>query len=116
MAIRQYNWLSNNAPAAAQVSVVLRGYKPGEYLAQHMSSIEAEERFSFNPRWGATLFAGVAGLYGDASVPLERSAYPNFGGGVHFVLKPQERMIINAEYAQGFSDNRGFYIKLGYAW
>jgi len=116
LAVRQYNWLTSDAPSAAQGTVILRGYKQGEYLAPYMSSFEVEERLSFHPRWGATLFAGVAGLYGEAPVPLERSTYPTFGAGVHFVLKPKERMNVNLEYAQGVQDNRGVYLKLGYAW
>jgi hypothetical protein len=58
----------------------------------------------------------VAELYGDAPVPLDRSTYPTIGGGVHFVLKPVQRMVVNLEYAQGIGDNRGVYLKLGYAW
>jgi hypothetical protein len=81
-----------------------------------MSSIEAEERLSFNARWGATLFAGAATLYGEAPVPLERMTYPTVGAGVHFVIKPAQRMLVNAEYAYGVADNRGLYVKLGYAW
>ena len=81
-----------------------------------MSSLEVEERLAFNVRWGATLFAGAAGLYGEALVPLDRSLYPTAGAGLHFVLKPKERMILNLEYAQGVGDNRGVYMKLGYAW
>ena len=72
-----------------------------------MSSLEVEERLAFHPRWGATLFAGAAGLYGEALVPLDRSIYPTFGAGVHFVLKPKERLNVNLEYAQGIADNRG---------
>jgi hypothetical protein len=81
-----------------------------------MSSLEVEERLSFHPRWGATLFAGAAELYGEAPVPLDRSTYPTVGAGVHFVIKPKERMIVNFEYAQGVGDSRGVYLKLGYAW
>ena len=81
-----------------------------------MSSLEVEERVSFNRRWGATLFSGVATLYGQAPVPLDRSVYPMIGGGVHFVIKPVQRMLVNLEYAQGIEDNRGVYVKLGYAW
>jgi len=65
MAFRQYNWLTHDAPSEAQATVVLRGYKQGQYLAQYMSSMEAEERARFGARWGGTLFAGVAGLYGN---------------------------------------------------
>ena len=116
LAVRQYNWLTSDAPAGALASVILRGYKFGEYLAPYMSSFEAEERLAFNTRWGATLFAGVATLYGEAPVPLDRSAYPNVGGGLHFVLKPAQRMLVNLEYAQGVGNNRGVYMKLGYGW
>ncbi len=116
LAVRQYNWLTSDAPSAAQATVNLRGYKQGQYLSPYLSSFEVEERLSFHPRWGATLFGGVAELYGDAPVPLDRSTYPTIGGGVHFVLKPVQRMVVNLEYAQGIGDNRGVYLKLGYAW
>ena len=79
LAFRQYNWLTYDAPSAAQATVVLRGYKLGEYLAPYMSSLEAEERLSFSARWGATLFAGVAGLYGERarSRPTATSTRPS---------------------------------------
>ena len=116
LALRQYNWLTKDAPSAAQSTVTLRGYKQGQYLSPYTSSIELEERVSFNDRWGATLFVGAAELYGDAPLPLERTTYPMFGAGVHYVLKPVQRMIVNLEYAQGIDDNRGVYLKLGYGW
>ena len=116
LAVRQYNWLTSDAPSAAQGTVILRGYKQGQYLSPYMSSLEVEERVSFHPRWGATLFAGTAGLYGEAPVPLERSTFPMIGAGVHFVLKPEQRMNVNLEYAQGVDGNHGVYLKLGYGW
>jgi len=116
LAVRQNNWLTSDAPTAAQATVILRGYKQGQYLSPYMSSLEIEERLSFNARWGATLFGGAAELYGEAPIPLDRSVYPTIGGGVHFVLKPEQRMIVNFEFAQGIEDNRGVYLKLGYTW
>ena len=116
LAVRQYNWLTSDAPSAAQATVVLRGYKLGQYLSPYMSSLEVEERLSFNRRWGATLFAGAAALYGDAPVEPDRSTYPTIGAGLHFVIKPEQQMIVNLEYAQGIEDSRGVYLKLGYAW
>lgn len=116
LAVRQFNWLTSDAPSAAQATVNLRGYKQGQYLSPYLSSLEVEERVFFNARWGATLFGGAAGLYGDPPVPLDRSLYPMFGAGLQFVLKTRERMNINLEYAQGIDDNRGVYLKLGYAW
>ena len=49
-------------------------------------------------------------------MPLERSTYPTFGAGLHFVIKPAQHMLVNLEYAQGIADNRGVYMKLGYGW
>ena len=64
-ALRQLNHLTGDAPAAARAPVQLRGYKIGQYTGQFMSSIEGEERFRLGDKWTATLFAGVACLYGD---------------------------------------------------
>ena len=116
LAVRQYNWLTSDAPSAAEATVNIRGYKQGQYLSPYMSSLEVEERLSFNARWGATLFGGAARLYGEPPVPLDRRTYPTIGAGIHFVLKPVQRMLVNFEYAQGVKDNRGVYLKLGYAW
>jgi hypothetical protein len=117
LAFRQNNWLTSDAPAIAQATVVLRGYKLGQYLAPYMSSAEVEERLSLASRWGVTVFAGVATLYGQRDLLTgEHSAYPNWGVGLHFVMKPAQRMIANLEYAQGIEQNRGIYLKFGYGW
>lgn len=116
LAVRQFNWLTSDAPIAALATVILRGYKLGQYLAPYMSSLEAEERLSFNSRWGATLFTGLAEVYGETPVPLERSTFPTVGVGVHFVIKPVQRIIVNLEFAQGIEDNRGVYLKIGHSW
>ena len=116
LAMRQNNWWTVDAPVAAEATVILRGYKFGQYLSPYMSSLEVEERLSFSKRWGATLFAGVAGLYGEAPATTEHSIYPDVGAGVHYVLKPAQRMLVNLEYAQGLGGSRGVYVKLGYAW
>jgi len=116
LALRQFNWLTSNAPVAGQGTVILRGYKFGEYLAPYMSSLEAEERLSFGRRWGATLFAGFAALYGESATPLERQAYPMGGAGLQFVLKPDKHLLASLEYAQGVQGSHGIYLKFGYAW
>jgi hypothetical protein len=116
LALRQFNWLTHDAPTSAEATVILRGYKLGEYLSPYMSSLEAEERLSFGSRWGATLFSGVAGLYGTREVASNRQYYPTWGAGLQFIVKPVQRMLANLEYAQGVEDNRGVYLKFGYAW
>lgn len=117
LAVRQFNWFTHDAPANGQPTVILRGYKFGQYLAPYSSSLELEERFSFSSRWGATLFAGAATLYGTSSTTsTNRDLYPTWGGGIHFVIKPDKRLLVNLEYADGVEDNRGVYLKFGYAW
>ena len=116
LGFRQFNWMTSDAPTVAQAAVILRGYKIGEYLAPYMSSFEAEERFFFGRRWGATVFAGVAGLYGESVTPLNRDTYPTWGAGIHFIVKPDQHMLANLEYAQGIEHNRGLYLKFGYGW
>jgi hypothetical protein len=101
LAVRQNNWLTHDAPGVAQATVVL----------------EAEERLSLGSRWGVTVFAGIADLYGDrGAASASRQIYPTWGAGLHFIIKPAERMLANLEYAQGVEDNHGFYLKFGYAW
>jgi hypothetical protein len=117
LAFRQFNWFTHDAPVTGQSTVVLRGYKLGEYLAPYMSSFEAEERYSFNRRWGATLFLGTAALYGTSTTTTDaKTLYPSWGGGVHFVIKPDKRLLVNLEYAGGIQGNHGIYLKFGYAW
>ena len=48
------------------------------------------------------------------SLGISRTITPTISG--LFVIKPEERMIVNLEYAQGTGDSRGVYLKLGYVW
>ena len=42
--------------------------------------------------------------------------YPAAGGGIQYILKPKEGIVMNLEYAHGKSGNYGVYLKLGYAY
>jgi hypothetical protein len=114
-AVHQKNHWTVDAPPSASASVVLRGYKQGQYLGQNMSSAEAEERLSIATNWGATIFAGIACLYGngdDCSDSANR--YPSYGIGLQYIVKQKERIVLNLEYAEGKADNYGVYLKMGY--
>ena len=68
-----------------------------------------------------TSFLGVLSLAGCWTAEFsresaDRQVYPMWGAGLHFVLKPDKRLIANLEYAQGIEDNHGVYLKFGYAW
>jgi hypothetical protein len=117
LAIRQYNQWTVDAPPEALASVQLRGYKQGQYLGKYMSSIEAEERRRLAERWTATVFAGVACLYGaDKDCFAGSNAFPNIGAGIQYVIKRKEGIVLNLEFAAGKDSNYGFYMKMGYSY
>ena len=97
---------------------MLRGYTMGEYLGKSMSSIEVEERHKLATRWTATLFAGVACLYGESRGGCSDSdnLFPSVGAGVQYVLKPVQGIVANLEFAAGKADANAVLFKMGYGW
>jgi hypothetical protein len=115
LALRQMNQWTVDAPSSAFAPVQLRGYKMGQYLGENMSSIEAEQRFRLGDRFSATVFTGVAFLYGNGqSLNDPNTIYPAAGAGLQFILKQKEGIVANLEFAAGKRENYGVYIKLGY--
>jgi hypothetical protein len=114
LALRQNNQWTVDAPPGAQAPVNLRGYTMGEYLGQNMSSIEIEERHRLAERWTATLFGGIAALYGGGSG--SDRPFPSLGAGVQYVLKPVQGIVVNLEAAFGRDGNKALLLKLGYGW
>jgi hypothetical protein len=113
--VRQNNHWTVDAPSSAFPSVMLRGYKMGQYLGRNMSSVEVEERMRIAEKWTATVFTGVACLYGNGKTCTDSvNAYPDIGAGIQYVLKPKAGIVVNLEYAAGKSGNYGVYLKMGY--
>lgn len=110
---------TNDAPNSGFSSMGLRGYVRGQYLAEHSTHIELDERYALKDRWGLTLFGGLGCLYGDklvgdsASCTDSENLFPSFGFGGFFVLKPKEKIVVRAEVAFGKESNRGFYLTFG---
>lgn len=118
-AVRVKGRWTNNAPSGGFSSMEVRGYIRGQYLAEHSTFVEIDERYALTERWGLTAFAGVGCLYGD-NLAGERqkcshseNLYPGIGGGVSFALKPEEKIVVRAEVAAGKEGNYGFYMKFG---
>ena len=42
--------------------------------------------------------------------------YPFAGAGIQFIVKPEDHMLLNFEFAHGNLNNYGLYLKFGYAW
>ena len=124
LAMRIKGRWTSDAPDSAFSSMELRGYTRGQYLAEHASFIELDERFSLTERWGLTAFVGVGCLYGDkvkngdqpgqkASCSDSENIYPAAGLGGSYMIKPAEKMVIRAEFAMGKDSNHGFYLNFG---
>ena len=117
LAVRGNNQWTHEAPTSAESTVEVRGYKMEQYLGRHMTSIEGEERLRFSTRWGATIFGGAACLYGSGKQWVANDGwYPFAGAGIQFIVKPEDRMLLNFEFAHGNLNNYGIYLKFGYAW
>jgi outer membrane protein assembly factor BamA len=105
---------TRDAPESKQSTVELRGYTRGQYLGRNSLTIEAENRYMLEPRWGGKAFAGVACLYGGGEHCSDDQIFPMFGAGLFYVLKPASNMVVSAEFAKGSGDNRGFYLNFGH--
>ena len=117
LAVRENNQWTHEAPTSAESTVEVRGYKMEQYLGKNMASIEAEERLRFSKHWGATIFGGAACLYGSGTQFVATDGwYPFAGAGIQFIVKPEDRMLLNFEFAHGNLNNYGLYLKFGYAW
>lgn len=108
-----------NAPSSAYSTVEVPGYTRGEYLAQHMSYALVDQRISFSKRWGMSVSAGLACLYGDNVFGedldcFERdNLYPSISTGAIFAIKPEQKLVIRAEVSVGKSDNTAFILSFG---
>jgi hypothetical protein len=117
LAFRQLNHFTDDAPTQVKAAVQLRGYKVGQYNSDYMSSIEVEERYKLAQKWTATLFLGIACVYGGGkNCSDSANQYPSGGFGLQYVLKPKEGIVLNLEYAQGKDSNSGVLLKMGYAY
>ena len=117
LAARQSNQWTQDAPLGAYAPVQLRGYTVGEYLGKSMSSIEVEERHRFAERWTATLFGGVACLYGGNRSGCSRSdLFPSVGA--RRAVRPQAGA--GHRRQPGVRGRKGrqqrVLFKMGYAW
>jgi len=111
LAMRLDGKFTMNAPSSAYATVDLRGYTSGQYLAQHSTIFEAEERLEPTHGFGAVVFSGVSALYGQNSSEF----YPSIGGGLNYMMKKEEKMVVRLEGAVGKDDSYGIYLQFGRA-
>ena len=117
LAFRQLNHFTYDAPTQVNAAVQLRGYKLGQYNSDHMSHIEVEERYRIGAKFTASVFLGVACVYGGGkNCSDSANVFPAGGFGVQYILKPKEGIVMSLEYAQGKDSNNGVLLKMGYAY
>ena len=115
LAARFANQWTVDAPLAGYASIQLRGYTFGQYLGKNMSSLELEERHRLGARWGATVYAGAACLYGgNMQCDTGAGTYVSAAAGLYYVLKPVEKIVATLEYADGEGENHGVYLRMGW--
>lgn len=110
---------SSDAPPAAYGSVNIKGYTTGQYLAPYVTSIQIDERYSFNDKWGLVAYAAVSCLHGTTeqetlSCSDSENIYPSASLGFSYAIKPEAGVIVRVEGAVGKDDNKGFYMSLGH--
>jgi outer membrane protein assembly factor BamA len=94
----------------------LRGYTPGEIVAENMIDTQAEWRWMFAPRFGVVGFGGAAGLYNSSISQLDSDTiYWSGGIGLRYTLNVANRLNFRLDYAWGENDESGFYISMGEA-
>ena len=108
-----------DAPNSAYSSIEIPGYTRGEFLAQYMSYAWADQRISFSRRWGMSVSAALACLYGDNVFGqdldcFERSnMYPSISTGAIFTLKPEAKLVVRAQISVGKGDASAFILSFG---
>lgn len=108
-----------DAPNSAYSSLQIPGYTRGEYLAEYMSHLRVDQRISFSRRWGMSVSAALACLYGDNVFGedldcFERTnMYPSISAGAIFTLKPEAKLVARAEISVGKGEASAFILSFG---
>lgn len=94
----------------------LRGYTPGENMAENLIAAQAEWRWKLGERLGLVGFGGVAGLYDGGLSNLDSDGIFWSGGvGLRWTLSAENRLNLRLDYAWGEDDESGFYVSMGEA-
>lgn len=92
----------------------LRGYSDGRHRGNNLLTIEAEYRWNFWGRWGATAFTGVGFVSHELSTMALSEALPAVGFGLRYRMI--EAYKINARLDVGWGKHdQGIYISIGEA-
>ncbi len=96
--------------------VLLRGYFDGRFRDRHLIAGQVEYRLPVVWRFGVVGFAAagqVADRFGSFGIDRFKTS---IGGGLRFLLSPQEGLNVRADFAYGLDvKSSGFYLAIGEA-
>ncbi len=94
---------------------ILRGYRKGRYLENHLLATQVEYRKNFKgTRWGAVAFLGT-GVVADKVKNFQLEDFrPNYGIGLRFMLDKEENLNLRADWGIG-DEKSNVYLNLSEA-
>jgi hypothetical protein len=92
---------------------LVRGYYAGRYRDKNLTSLQLEYRVNLFWKIGLATFAGVSAIYPDLSSISPKTAKPNLGVGLRFLVDKKENTSLRFDYAVGSNDQSGFYVSFG---
>jgi outer membrane protein assembly factor BamA len=98
---------------------MMRGYYGGRYRDENLLAFQAELRYRYSSRFGATLFGGTGTVWGIDNFSA-KSFKPNYGAGFRYFFDPEKGISIRLDYGVGekrLNEKRqsGFYISIAEA-
>lgn len=99
--------------------MIMRGYYTGRYRDQNLMALQAEIRYRFIPRLGATAFLAGGTVYANRNLNL-KNIKPAIGAGLRYFYDIDRGLSIRADYAigekrPGEQRQSGFYLSLAEA-
>lgn len=91
-----------------------RGYLQGSFRDSNALGLQAEYRFVFKKRFGATLFANVGSVFKDLKDLNFENALPAMGAGFRYALSAEEKVNLRLDLGIG-KEGLQFYFTFGEA-
>ena len=105
---------SDGVPLWDACRIGLRGFASTDYMGKLSWRAQAELRWKLSKRWGVGAFAGAGQITESLIGSRDHDVVPSYGGGLHFTVQPQQRIIMRLDYGRS-SDSDAWYLAVGQA-
>lgn len=92
----------------------MRGYLEGRYRDKQYSMLQTEYRFPLFWRFKGAVFAATGGVDNTVGGIFSNLRFA-YGGGLRFLINPQEGVHVRMDYGIGEKGETGFYLTIGEA-